>query len=279
MPRTLLSIVFSLGFLLAGGQNADQTMAFAREQISYGNYNEAKKALSRVLFFDNGVQYPETFGMLADLYFRQSDFENAWNFYDHASIVSGNDSLKAEFTLLKASCRLYSRDYNESLMDLMSYQGNISDHQQQQFDILFAITYFYLNDYEKSELHFKKSADSTLYNTIEQGFLDISRAGKRYNPRTARLLSIFLPGSGQMYAGDYKNGFNSLLLVSGFAVAGIGLSGIVRFYDAAIIVFPWFQRYYMGGYQKAYSITEARRQSVRNDILRQLIEEMKGVVE
>ena len=67
-----------------------------------------------------------------------------------------------------------------------------------------------------------------------------------------------LPGLGQFYAGDIKNGINSLvinaLFVGLFTYSFVTISPI----DAYFSVLPWFQRYYKGGYTKAGIIAEQK---------------------
>ncbi len=78
------------------------------------------------------------------------------------------------------------------------------------------------------------------------------------NPKTARVLSMILPGAGQFYAGDIKNGLNSLLLnaLLGFWFVTTGLA--YTFVDAAATVTPWLFRYYGGGIRRAGEIVEKK---------------------
>lgn len=265
--RILLPALFSFWVSAVVAQTSEQTLSFATKQIEAGNYSVAGKALSRLVFFDNGIEYPETFELLAETYFKQNDFSNAWHFYDLAAIRADNDSLRAEFTSLKAACRLYNKEYHAAMIDLMSYQGNSTESQQWQFDLLSGIASFYLYDYKNAETYFLRCADSSSASAVIESFRKIKQTEKRYNPRKARVMSFIIPGSGQLYAGDAKNGLNSFLLVTGFVAVGFGLATSIQFIDAAIIVFPWFQRYYMGGYQKAYAITLDKQNAVKSELL------------
>ncbi len=69
--------------------------------------------------------------------------------------------------------------------------------------------------------------------------------------KAARLLSTFLPGLGQTYAGDWKNGLNALLLngVLGYITLD---AAIERDYDDALLSFFFlFYRYYAGNRYRA----------------------------
>ena len=69
--------------------------------------------------------------------------------------------------------------------------------------------------------------------------------------KVARLLSTFLPGLGQTYAGDWKNGLNALLLngVLGYITLD---AAIERDYDDALLSFFFLSyRYYTGNRYRA----------------------------
>lgn len=272
--KIFLSVLFSFCFSTGFTQNPEQTLTFAEEQLNQGNYLPANKALNRLMFFDNGLEYPEIFELFAYSYFQLNDYNNAWYYYDLAAIRSDKDSLRAEFTFMKVACRLYLKEYHEAMIDLMSFQGHLTENQRWQFNLLAGINSFYLMDYIQSEIHFRNCADSNSYLMVKSAFSDIKKVEKRFNPNKAKVMSIILPGSGQLYAGDLKNGINSFALVFGFIAVGLSVSSSIRFIDAAIIIFPWFQRYYMGGYQKASVITLEKQNAEKNKVLLSLIDQL-----
>jgi TM2 domain-containing membrane protein YozV len=94
---------------------------------------------------------------------------------------------------------------------------------------------------------------------------------KHPKPGLAKLFSIFIPGAGQFYAGDIKNGFNSLLLTGGFLALGIYSLLFFTPFDAIVTVAPWFQRYFMGGYKRAALIAADRLNEKQNRIYLQIL--------
>ena len=91
-------------------------------------------------------------------------------------------------------------------------------------------------------------------------FIELNEADlpKIKNENTARWLSIFLPGSGQLYAGSAGEGLTSFLLHA----AGLGLAGWAAFsgyyvsawLGAALVV----QRVYTGGRERAVELVQKR---------------------
>jgi len=269
---TLLCSVFPA---LSDAQNPEQTYAFALSQRSQGNYDIAIKSLKRIQFFDDQNNFPGLYKIIAECYFQQTNYENAYYYYDLASVQADNDSLLPEIVARKVTCLLFEHQYHEALIDLLSFNENLNAFQQRQFDILFGITYFYLGDYNESKHYFLESTDSMQLQQIgnlNEDFKHIRKIEKRFNPMTSKVMSIVIPGSGQMWAGDYRSGLNSFLLISGLLSATAALSGTLSIIDSFVIIAPWFQRYYMGGYQKAYEIAKARQQKEKNKVLAHMVQ-------
>lgn len=269
---TLLCSIVEPAFIKA--QTPGQSYAFALFQSRQGNYDVAIKSFKRVQFFDEQNNFPGVYRMLADCYFQKANYEDAYYYYDLASVQPANDSVLPDIITRKVTCKLFEHQYQEALIELLSFNGYQDALQQRQFNMLFGITYFYLGEYNESKQYFLRSADSTGFQQIASlntEFTRLKHIEKRYNPKTARVMSIIIPGSGQMLAGDYRNGTNSLLLITGLLTATAALSGTLSIFDSFIIIAPWFQRYYMGGYQKAYEITKLKQQKEKNKVLAQIV--------
>ncbi len=269
-----LTILCSILPAFLTAQTPEQSYAFALYESRQGNYDIAIKSLKRIQFFDDQNKFPGVYKELADCYFLKANYEDAYYYYDLASVQAQSDSILPDIIARKVTCKLFERQYPEALIDLMSYSNNLNDLQQLQFDLLYGMTYFYLGDYNTSKLYFLKSTDTSnleLVAALNSDFNRIRKIEKKYSPTRSRLLSIFIPGSGQMMAGDYHEGLNSLLLITGLITAGVAITGSLSVFDSFVIVGPWFQRYYMGGYQKAYEITKAKQQYEKNKILAHII--------
>ncbi|HPB06482.1 MAG TPA: hypothetical protein PKX60_09610, partial [Prolixibacteraceae bacterium] len=68
------------------------------------------------------------------------------------------------------------------------------------------------------------------------------------------IMSALLPGSGQFSVGAVKEGFNSMLLITGLTIAAIQIVKHYTFLDAVLTLLPWIQRYYIGGMDKAKAL-------------------------
>jgi TM2 domain-containing membrane protein YozV len=156
---------------------------------------------------------------------------------------------------------------------LLGQPNSLPDSLIRYKNFLLGITWFNELDFEASRMSFKEALqadDIAEKNAVDSLFYALSKI-KHPNPKTAKTLSIFFPGAGQFYAGDIKNGINSLLLTGAFLALGISTAIRYSLVDAFGSVLPWFQRYYMGGYNRAERIAEERLREKQNKIFKGLL--------
>jgi hypothetical protein len=275
LKRFLLHIILSIAPLLAFAQNLEETKAFADKQFLEENYHLALKAYKRILFFDKEAFKADCYPRIAHCYFKTEDFSKSLFYYDLSLSFTSNDSLRNEYIFKRVILYLLQHQLLFALQEVLSINEQQSRYFTAKKDYYLGVIHFQNNDFEKAKLHFKQCAEnSTTADTLrieemfEQAKLD------KPNPRTAKILSMFVPGSGQIYAGDIKNALNSILLTGGFATIFILTYTKLSPLDAIISVLPWFQRYYMGGVSKAeqiaYTKKEKKRQALFADILNYL---------
>jgi len=271
-PYILISPFF------AKAQSIEQTLSFAALEFSNKNYTASVDAYLRVYFFDKGAHGAIVYPRLAESYFELKDYAKAGYYYDLAYNVSLNDSIRTEMTLRKALCLLLDHKYLYSLQELLPMEDSLAKGQFEKKEFYIAITYFGMSDFKQSEQAFLLSArnapDSTKTKIHD---LFVKNAKIRLNPKTARILSYIFPGLGQFYAGDVKNGINSLLLTSGFAVLAVTTALNYSLIDAIASVAPWFQRYYTGGIKKAEAITVKKISTRRAKIYTEIIDTLKNI--
>lgn len=90
-------------------------------------------------------------------------------------------------------------------------------------------------------------ASNQHYNDLEL----YSQKAAKVKPNLAMWMSVFVPGSGQILYGNWKDGLNSMALTT--ALVGLYFNYVIEFslVEGYLVVLPWFQRYHKGGYMKA----------------------------
>ena len=210
-------LIISGSFLFLSGlfaQNIEETYLFGNKQAELENYDLAIESYRRVLFFDSNYYSLDVSQKLAFCYLQMGQPDKSLQFLDLASNLTSNDSLENEIFFRKVSIYLQSFNYDYALLELESLNNIPTAYFFQKKEFYYGIIYFQKEDYQKSQNHILNSIDSSYTAQradINNLFNKIDKL-KRYNPNTARILSLIIPGMGQLYAGDIKNSLNSFIL-------------------------------------------------------------------
>jgi tetratricopeptide (TPR) repeat protein len=248
--------------LFLRAQTLEQTFSFAQAALKERNYEIARITFERVLYFDDkGLLYQGAYYGLAESLEGEGRFAEAAKSYRLASNVSSpQQRVTALFRSAKAD--LLAGNYNNSITDLLSMPA-LDDSLESKKNFFLGVSYFQYNDLNQSETYFlKASPHEDQKAQIKKLFTELKK--KLKNPKTARILSIFVPGAGQLYNGDIKNALNSFLLTAGLATLFYFTAINYTIIDAYFVVFPWFQRYYMGGIKKAFLLTSNMNQKKKD---------------
>jgi hypothetical protein len=271
-PGILLLTIFSFLVQLSS-QTFEETINFADKQYNLANYQLAVKEYQRALYFSNGIKVDYLYRQIAHSFFKNQQFSQANYFYDLSYKSTINDSLKSEIIFNKSQCFLLSGDYKRSVYELTGLGNKLSDYFEDKRNFYYGVSYFGLEEFKKSEEYFLLlvNEDSGSYQEIKELF-SLKKNLYKPNPITAKTLSMILPGSGQIYSGDFKNGFNSILLTGGLATLGVLMYNQYSLLDAILTVFPWFFRYYQGGYEKVKNIAHDKRAIRRDKTYKKVLE-------
>jgi tetratricopeptide (TPR) repeat protein len=160
-------------------------------------------------------------------------------------LATGNYA-KAEFDLL----RLHHFGKTQNMKDISAFYLGLCAVYQYQWD--------HAHDWFRK---YYIAVQPTLVHQIDSLF--IAADGLHYkSPRLALWLSTFVPGSGQVYAGDYRNGINALAINSVTVYLLVNSLAEMRLNDALTLNITLFERYYRGNRKKAESAAEAYNQNV-----------------
>jgi tetratricopeptide (TPR) repeat protein len=242
----------------AKAQTLEQTEQFAQKALARGNYEIALPALQRLAFFKKGGSKALISYQIAQCYKAQGNVALANQYYDNCYYTAqANDSLAQEAVMGKISLLLSQRKFKKALAEIYSLEisGILTDAKRLAF--LEGVALFGAQKFEKANQAFVRALpqpDSTKIKALDNLFSD--KRLRTPKPKIARNLSFFLPGLGQFYAGDLKNGVNSLALNT--AMLGLTYNIVLNYtaLDAFLAVIPWFQRYYLGGTEKAEIIAQ-----------------------
>ena len=254
-------------------QSSDECLVMAQQAYQTQNYSFAVELYERVLFFKRDAVTESHFQQIGACYVAMQQFDKAAYAYQTSAALARSDSGRAASFLKSAWCQLNQRAFQEALITLYNIPERLPATLQQERNFYIGVAAFSLGQFDESQDAFRSYASTAVGRAwVDSVFAENKRLGRRFRPKVARNLSIILPGSGHLYAGDIKNGLNSILLLSGIIAIGVNYMLYYSWFDSLISVAPWFQRYYFGGFRRAEQFTTDRLNRERNKLLMQLVQ-------
>lgn len=268
MKRNILFILFWISIQTSSeAQNASQSMLIAESLIKNGDDVEARNLFQRVLFFDRKTYGKICYQHLAYINFRLGSYTESEFFFDLMYQNATSDSIRYESLIGKSGALLMQQKFTAAKRELLNLPTNLPEKWNSR-------KLLYLGSALYGERNFDQ-AEQTLLALIPETDTEKQRLFKKQfnkarkinakNPQTAKWLSIIIPGSGQFYAGDLKNGLNSMGLNAVMAWWFIYTIQKTSLNDAILSTGSWVFRYYAGGYKRAAIITEEQKTKKLNN--------------
>lgn len=276
LSRFYILIISCLFSLTVRAQSVSEIVSFANTQFESENFAIAVKEYNRALFF-GAEKVDEVSMQIAHCYTELANYQLAEDFYDQAYRHSQSDSLKNEAILGKSYCLLLENKNLAALSELIYFNNETNLDQQIQSHFLNGIAYYALkNDSLALEefstvLELSETTDSVKA-VLNNEFEKVFRYQKRYNPMRTYIMSGIVPGSGQLSVGAVKEGINSMVLIAGLYIVAAQIIINYSLVDAALSLFPWIQRYYMGGMDKAKGLAVSKIESKRYESYEKIID-------
>jgi tetratricopeptide (TPR) repeat protein len=242
------------------GQTPQQTFEFAQLQQRRGETASALEAYQRVLFFAREQYGLKCYAALAELFKQSGAYDRSLYYYELLYHAAPNDSLRYEAVFSKAGLLLLTQSHKNALIELLSIDAAVPEPWQSRRALYLGACYFGLRDFAQARAVLAPLVEQDVQK--QKAFLQIfERSEKiaRKSPKTARILSMGFPGAGQLYAGDVKNGLNSMLLNGGLIAGFVAMAVAYTVPDAILTVSPWLFRYYAGGFKRAGAIVEQKK--------------------
>jgi len=256
-----------------GAQTLEQTFKLAEQFQHSGNYEAAIETYLRVLFFDEEDRFAKMALLnTANLYYQTNDFKRAATYYQRSAIYFQPDTAALIFQQ-KVNALLSGHWYEQAKEELLYFEeSDLNENIKPIYHLQWATVHYGLRSYDESALYFTKliEEDSVKIEHLNTLIKKIKRKEKK-SEALAFYMSAAIPGSGQLYGGDYRNGFNSLLLTGGLIAAGIAIGITSGIGDAVLIVAPWWIRYHLGGMYGADKSVQDFKVNNRNKIYQEIL--------
>lgn len=236
--------------------NIESIINFGDSLFLNGNYIRALNEFRRAYFFAEIELKSRLGNRIGDCYLVLNDFKMARSFYDSVAVYSENDRQRLNCEFQKILCFMKEKNFGYALIRLNDLEVKDEIQLQRRKNLYQGICYFGIGQYDASNQHLLNSIPKTdtLRRLQLQHLFEDQNILKRPNSHVAVMLSLIIPGTGQFYAGDIKNGLNSILLLSGIVYLGTIVSS-----SGLVLIVPIFCRYYIGGIVHAKQIADSKR--------------------
>ena len=256
-------IVVILLFTAVAVSASDSALDLGDHLFTLENYDAAITEYKRFLFFNpDQAQVSEVQFKVGLAYRAQGWWVDAVEAMIAAIQRTPEVELQAEMRVELAVTLIASGAYDLALVELIKVDMQTqSALLRQRARFLRGIAYLYGFKWEQARSVFQTYFDGMpdaagTAAEIDALFLDALNRPQK-SAKAARLLSTVLPGLGQTYAEDWKNGLNALLLNGALGYVTLD-AAIERDYDDALLSFFFlFYRYYTGNRYRAAEAAQA----------------------
>lgn len=255
-------------------QDLASSFELAEHLFEQEQYTHALEVYQRIVFFDSLNLYKEaSYFQMASCFQAVQNWEEAIRHFNLAYFSKPTDAVQKEIQFQLIATQLLSGDFISAKEELLVLEDMVETEEKRRLWFYKGISFFGLGQIDSSQFYFSKHIGSEEPEKLIQLKSLFKKARKlaRVNPSRIRTLSMIIPGAGQFYAGDLKNGFNSLILTSSLLLLGIHIGITVSIVDALLSVGPWYLRYYQGGFQKAEAYHKDRLSRKNAEIYQRIL--------
>lgn len=263
----LTSINIFINFYLIQAQDINSLFKYAVNKYENKDFEKAINSFNRIIYFDSiGTYLYHSYYHLSLAYFYTNQLKKAKENIELAINSAKNDSLKNEALFLLCYYNIYEKNYTSAQFTLMNIDENNNNYFIKKKNFYSGLIFLKMFEFDSAYTYFFKTIDSSKINDLKNCFNDIKKIDKKYNPSLARIMSMIIPGSGQIFYGNLRDGLNSFLLNNTILLLMFHVYSNISFIDGFVSLFPWYLRYYQGGYENAYNYVKHKKEEKINKI-------------
>ncbi len=266
--KIILVYLISLLSTSIVGQEIASVVARADSFFDSGNYENALLEYQRAIFFSDESTESSNYRKTAQCYYFLNDYQRAKDFFSKAIKCCVDDSLKNKILFQSVTCDFESHNFYNALNELNALSDPIDQSLNREKMFYLGISYWGLNKYDMAFESFINSLQESEFEKRQQLIILKNESRNLIRPGFSilPLMSILIPGSGQILAGEIKEGIISTLLCGG--IATVGIKSVYTFNNGVAILYmwPWFLRYYIGGVRQTQTLVQQNRAVKRDEV-------------
>lgn len=256
------------------GQNLEKQFQLANSLFGQENYFDAVTEYKRLLFFDksNKFDYKSYFNIGLS-YKYGAKYDNAIKHFRLSELVAKVDTQKVESQLQIVRVNILRRTTDEAISLLNELQINPgSGIDSNTISYWRGWSFIMADEWETAAEEFNKI---DIEHPLKKLCLEIE--GDKYSVTFATLISYILPGSGQIYTGNYVSGFLSLgwNVLWGYLTINAFITD--RVFEGLLMGGLLWARFYRGNIQNAEKLAIEENIKISNKGYRYLKNNYRGI--
>lgn len=268
-----------IGFFLFCPFNSNaelSPLALAEHYAKLNNFDAATTEYKRFLFFHpNDEQVPEIYHRIGILHRNQGLLTKAIDSIRQAVIRTSDKEQKSEYQIDLAVTLIANKSYDLARLELIKVLFRMpSEKLYNRAILLQGVTYIYQFRWKEAQETFN---DYTQDERLTDLFQDTDNL-RHKSKSLAKILSGILPGSGQIYAGNWKSGLNALGLNSTLGYVTVDSILEQNYVDAIMWTYFIFQRYYRGNLYRAGIAVDEYNDEVNRSVADSILNRLQEII-
>jgi TM2 domain-containing membrane protein YozV len=271
--KYFLILLLFLGNISFAQDYLKQQFDLAKKLFDEENYYDAVTEFKRLQFFDtSNVYLSSSDDLIAQSYKNGGKFDDAIHYFTLAEINAANndDIFRIKIEIVRVNILRRTADNALRLLDDLEKDKrwyNKSD----EINYWRGWTYIFADEWDKAAEEFSKISTSN-----ELKLLCEKTDKEKYSVTFAKIASVFLPGAGQFYTGNYLSGLLSFGWCALWGYVSVNAFVEQRVFDGlAVANFLWF-RFYRGNLENAEKFAVEKNIQISNESLKFLQNNYKG---
>ena len=257
---------------------ADESpLSLGRHLAAQGNHDAAITEYKRFLFFQpDDPRVGEVYYNIGLAYRAQGLWTEAINALRIATHYTIDNESKSEYQLALAVTLIATENYDLAQLELIKVMlRNPSVQRYRRALFLQAVTYIYQFRWEEAREVLRG------YTTDERldALFDSAVNMPQKSVKVASVLSKIVPGAGHVYAGDWRDGLNAIVLNGAFGFLAVDAVLDGHYTDAVLWVGIVFLRYYQGNTFRAGQAVEQFNLQEKRQAAEALLQRLQEIVD
>ena len=264
-------LYFFVFFLMLNNLNAQDYLTnqfnYAKKLYDDEQYFDAITEFKRLLFFDNNGKYKFQANNFIGLSYKEgAKFSDAILYFTLAEMNARNDDelFDSKIEIIRSNILRRTTSHAIELLNSLESDKRFF-HRIREINYWKGWAYIFSDNWEEASNYFAQTDSNKILSSF------CSKVEKdKYSTSAAKLLSLFIPGAGQIYTGHYLSGLLSLSwnLLWGYVTINAFIANRV-FDGLAVGNFLWL-RFYNGNLQNAKNFAEEENLKIVNQALNYL---------